>query len=197
MKNIKTYKQLFETNVLAIEEIFELLDQLDISQTRKNNYVLDYINSGWDITYTDSDGYNLLMIYCSSNTCLKIVKSLIKKGIDINIQSSDGESALHLAAEQYNIEEVKILIDAGAKLNLTDFMSFTATMRALANNHFDVFDLLVDSGADISIKNKYGDDIITYILSSEKDYNIETFKEKHPTVYNNYNKLKIVKDFNI
>jgi ankyrin repeat protein len=51
--------------------------------------------------------------------CVSLVRRLIDKGADINVEKSANGSPLHLAAIKGNIEVGKILIDHGADLNAT------------------------------------------------------------------------------
>lgn len=46
---------------------------------------------------------------------LKIIKKLIKAGVDVNAKNPEGKTALAIAKQQKKIEIVKILIDAGAQ----------------------------------------------------------------------------------
>ena len=46
-------------------------------------------------------------------------------------------------------EVVKILLDAGALVNIFDRKGYTPLYCAAINNHFDITKLLLDAGADV------------------------------------------------
>ena len=47
----------------------------------------------------------------------KVAKYLISKGANVNLRANYGETALHPAASGFNIETVRLLLDAGAEVN--------------------------------------------------------------------------------
>jgi len=52
---------------------------------------------------------------------ITIVEILLKSSsIDLNIQDSDGQTALHKAYESGNFECVKLLLEKGAKIDIRD-----------------------------------------------------------------------------
>jgi ankyrin repeat protein len=77
------------------------------------------------------------------------VKSLIKEGADPNAAQGDGLSALHLAAQQGNLEIAKVLL--GAKANVaakTRIGGYTPLHLAAQGAHVAVVKALLDAGAD-------------------------------------------------
>ena len=56
----------------------------------------------------------------------------------------------------WNLDIVKMLIDAGADLNATDKTGKTALFYAYASSNDDVIKLLIEKGADGSIKDTEG-----------------------------------------
>jgi ankyrin repeat protein len=55
-----------------------------------------------------------------------------------------------------NIEIVKILIEADANVNATDFFGKTALMIASSKNNIDIAKLLIENGADVNMQDKNG-----------------------------------------
>lgn len=54
--------------------------------------------------------------------CIKVVKVLLEHDtIQVDLQNSDGNSALMLAAEKQNNEAAKLLLDKNADINLLNF----------------------------------------------------------------------------
>ena len=99
-------------------------------------------------------GKTLLMYACEKGR-VELVRELIKKGADLEKTDSDGDNALLFAIFNYedqpqkNLEIIKLLIDAGAKVNL-DENSFEPLTAAISCADFKVVKLLVEAGAKIS-----------------------------------------------
>jgi len=67
------------------------------------------------------------------------------------------------------LDLVKLLIKAGASVNVKNKYGYTALMYASINNHLDIVKLLIKAGADINIKNNFGFDAIFYANDKIKD----------------------------
>jgi ankyrin repeat protein len=78
------------------------------------------LNAGADVNLLDEDGNTPLMML-NDETNSEIIKLLVNHGTDPNIQNKDGKrSALLNAAMEDNFKAMRILIEAGAKVNLKD-----------------------------------------------------------------------------
>jgi len=77
------------------------------------------------------------------------VKSLLAKSADVNAKTRYNQTPLMLAAMQGHIGIVKILIEAGADLNVTDtfYKSVTALSAAADRGHAEIVKLLLEKGA--------------------------------------------------
>jgi len=82
----------------------------------------------------------------------RIVKILIKRGVDLNEVSAHGESPLSLAIKRKNREITKILIKGGAKLYPEDITPFeySALHCAVLRNDTSAVKFLLDIGLDIN-----------------------------------------------
>ena len=68
-----------------------------------------------------------------------------------------GRTLLMRAAKNGNEWELKILLQSGANVNLTDNDGWTALMYAVRYSEaLDCVDALLEAGADVSVKNNYG-----------------------------------------
>ena len=63
---------------------------------------------------------------------------------------------LMYAARQGAVDAARVLAEAGADLNLTDFEGTTALVRAIVNWHYDVAGVLLEKGADPNIADTTG-----------------------------------------
>jgi ankyrin repeat protein len=99
-----------------------------------------------------SGGYTSLMGACLRGQT-KVVKYLINKGADINLQNKNGETALMIASENMysrkGKEILKFLIKKGAKLDLQNKEGNTALMTAYKWRRWEAVKLLIDGGATI------------------------------------------------
>ena len=67
-----------------------------------------------------------------------------------------GLTPLLYAARDGKLESAKVLISAGADVNIVDPDLHTALILALVNGHFDVAGALIQAGADVNMEDKVG-----------------------------------------
>src|ERR1700757_966508 len=80
---------------------------------------------------------------------VKIVESLLAKGIDVNAKTKYGATALSYAADKGHVEVVKVLLKHKAAVNAKDtFYNATPLTWALYRQHWGVVKLLIDAGAE-------------------------------------------------
>jgi len=82
------------------------------------------------------------------------VNLLISSGANINIQRTDGMTALIIAIMSGNTDSALILISRGANLNLQDSNGNTALILAVLKKHFNITMALIEHGADVNLKAK-------------------------------------------
>ena len=91
------------------------------------------------------------------NSNIEGIKKYIASGADINIKEPMGGSTPLISAAVFNKPEAaKLLIDAGAKLNIKNNDGSTALHSAAFFGRTDIVKMLVDAGIDQSIKNNFG-----------------------------------------
>ncbi|XP_054474952.1 NF-kappa-B inhibitor epsilon [Anoplopoma fimbria] len=84
----------------------------------------------------------------------QIMKLLVKKGADLNIQEgTSGKTALHLAAELHDITSVKLLLSRGANVDAAMFNGCTPLHLAVGRQDAAIANLLCQSGADTMLRN--------------------------------------------
>lgn len=87
-----------------------------------------------------------------------LVQAMIDAGASVNHISGYGYTALNQAAESGQVGVAKALIEAGAKVNLTNgcYGLFTPLHNAAEYGHLEMVKALIHAGAEINAKNKFG-----------------------------------------
>ncbi|KAM9840138.1 NF-kappa-B inhibitor epsilon [Aulostomus maculatus] len=84
----------------------------------------------------------------------QIMKLLMKKGADLNIQEgTSGKTALHLAVELHDITSVTLLLNRGANVDAAMFNGCTPLHLAVGRQDAAIAHLLCQSGADTMLRN--------------------------------------------
>ncbi|XHY47264.1 ankyrin repeat domain-containing protein [Psychrobacillus sp. L3] len=99
---------------------------------------------------------------------IHIVRQLIKEGVSINGQDTQGRTALMIATYANDVEIAKVLIDAGADVNIRDQMKNSPFLYAGAEGYLEILQLTIAAGADPTITNRYGG--VALIPASEHGY---------------------------
>jgi uncharacterized protein len=93
-------------------------------------------------------GGRALLQYAVTAKQLPVVALLLSKGADVNVQTRQAPSPLHLAAKNGDLAIAKFLIDHGAKVNVqAQDHGPTPLQEALINANQAVAQLLIKSGA--------------------------------------------------
>ncbi len=80
---------------------------------------------------------------------LEAVRTLLRRGADVNTAQSDGMTALHWAASRNDVEIAKALLYAGAALRSTTRLGgYTPLHLASRSGHAEVARLILEAGAD-------------------------------------------------
>ena len=89
---------------------------------------------------------------------LEMVQVLLEYGVDVNAQSSDGQTPLHFASWGYHDDPgvVRLLIERGADPNTRDEDGSTPLHRALLVRGIGVARALIEHGASVEVKNGKG-----------------------------------------
>ena len=81
---------------------------------------------------------------------------------NVNTKDKDGQSLLHIAARQNNIEEVAIFLKKGAKLDSLDSNGKTPLLVALERRNLAIAKFLAERGANIFIVDNFGHSPFSY-----------------------------------
>jgi ankyrin repeat protein len=97
------------------------------------------------------------LLDASINGEWKIVKSLVREGVDINLQDVEYErTSLMYAVIDEEKEIVKLLLENGANPNLQDERGYTALHFASQDNLIDIAKLLLEHGTNTNTQDVDG-----------------------------------------
>ena len=130
--------------------------------------VLNKDDSAMDIA--DNEGRTPLMRACGANSWNK-VEMLIENGARVDVESTDGETALTLAAK--NSEEhslIETILDAhAAQMDVQSTgTGYTALMAAASSDEVGQVKVLLDRGAKIDLQSKAH--MTALMMASEKGH---------------------------
>lgn len=85
------------------------------------------------------------------------VKSLLKKGADVNIRDKEkSDTPLIIAALHGRVDIVQLLLEYDANVNTKQEDGMTALMMAAMKGHVGILQLLIFKGADVEAKDGEG-----------------------------------------
>ncbi|KAK6975558.1 NF-kappa-B inhibitor epsilon [Biomphalaria glabrata] len=114
---------------------------------------------------------------------------LCQKGADVNVAGHNGNTALHLAAMKGNIDMVSLLLGPNCKKDSLNSEGETAVFIAVDKGFLDIVQLLCLSGANLSISQNDGGNVI---IQAAKTRNIKCLKY----FFKQFNKNKPLPDIN-
>lgn len=93
--------------------------------------------------------------------CLRIAKSLMRGGANVNRVDDHGNTILLSAADNHQTDIVKMLIESGADVNWSGRNNVTPLIHAVSNQDSKLAEYLIEHGADIEAKNSQGHTAMT------------------------------------
>jgi ankyrin repeat protein len=122
----------------------------------KEEEVSLFLSAGFSPDTRDKKGIPLLGL-SARNERLNILKLLLRSGAQVNLIAEDrGSTALLDSAIERNKEMVKILIEAGADVNIQSKDGQTALVVVAGAGDEELAEMLVKAGADPDIKDALG-----------------------------------------
>jgi ankyrin repeat protein len=139
--------------------------------------VVALLDHGADVNSKEHWFNETALMWAAAENHAEVTRTLIDHGADINARSAQQEfarfrfnlatmvntvlprgglTALMLAARQGGVETARVLVDAGADLNVTDPDGTSALVIAILNGHYDVGAVLVEHGADLNLADVSG-----------------------------------------
>lgn len=150
------------TGVVAVDwyeiPLFDHIAQGD------NKLVRQYLDSGFDISLTDSSGRTALHV-ATEHENLEIVRELLRRRADVNKRALDKKTPLLMLEDAFDdsesthnaLELIRMLISKGANINLQDREGTTVLMIAAESENLEAVRLLLEAGARVQVKDKDGE----------------------------------------
>ena len=151
---------------------------LHVAALRKNKKIAELLaQAGGNVRALDKRNNSLLHYAFYSQKpgekkkTLELVQFFISKKVDVNVQNKAKDTALHLAASNGDLKNVLLLLENGAKVQLTNMYKQTAVHQLLAEanppkNYKKIISEIMKQEFPIDIKDNSGKTILHY--SAEK-----------------------------
>jgi predicted FMN-binding regulatory protein PaiB len=141
---------------------------------------IDFNAEGLNTAIDDGNGnedFSVLLL-CAKLEFPILLETLLQgheeKHINLNIQNSDGNTPLMIAVINNRVNNVSLLIQAGANLNIQNFEGNTALMLAVINNRVNIVSLLIRAGADLNIIGRNG---VTPLMVATRNNNFGIMRD--------------------
>ncbi|XP_067654113.1 ankyrin repeat domain-containing protein 17-like [Haliotis asinina] len=103
-----------------------------------------------------------------------LVKFLVGRGADVSLVDGDGSNFLHYACREGHLETVKLILSLNVVgINSRGEDSWTPVMAAAYNEHRALVKFLVGRGADVSLTDSDGNNVLHYAC---REGHLETVK---------------------
>jgi hypothetical protein len=96
---------------------------------------------------------------------IPVIEKLIDEGADINATSQ--RTALHVAAENGNLEIVELLIERGADVNVQDIHGRTPLVVAIAEHQPEIARRLAEENTDVGVRTSDGSTLLMAAVRTE------------------------------
>ncbi|AVP87274.1 hypothetical protein phytr_3200 [Candidatus Phycorickettsia trachydisci] len=135
-----------------------------------------------------------LLVSAATDNNLEMIHWLLQNGQNINVQDSDGETALHEAVRNGRVDIVQYLLENGANVNIRNERAETALCLAFLHVEdisLPIINLLVDHGFNLNAQIGYGNtalheavvhgqlETVRYLLNRGVDVNIRDNSQKN------------------
>ena len=149
---------------LNAQTSFQFLTPLSVATTRNQFQVIKFLLSrGADV--------NVLVGKNNENKRSVFHEALLYGGFDeifqellrsedisshtLDLQDLHGDTVLNTSAEEEDEEAVRMLLEAGADVNIPDTEGDTPLMRAATNGNYKIAEMLIEHGAHLDLINDY------------------------------------------
>ena len=124
---------------------------IDMGQMELVTYMLDH---GADVNFIALGSAPIHRVALSGNT--EVMRLLIDRHADVNIQDSNGMTPLHIAARSGGMQAVQLLLASKAQLDMLNRERETSLHQAASQGHIEVVALLKEYGSNYRIRDLDG-----------------------------------------
>ncbi len=96
---------------------------------------------------------------------------------NLNLQQSDEDAIIHWVARYGTVEEVRVLLELGASVNIRGDIGRTPLIEAVSQNNADIVSVLIEFGANISETDDYGDTALDMAEMNNDSHMINILKQ--------------------
>jgi ankyrin repeat protein len=114
------------------------------------------LTAGSDFQRGFQPGDSSALMIAADQAKNKLVKDLIVRGANLNYEELQGESAITKAARKGHLTTLKILINAGANVNVAP-AGRSVLMQVVGDNNMLLSQLLIAGGANVNYRDNSGD----------------------------------------
>jgi len=161
-------------NILNVDKQNPLMYIIQKKGLNVNNRMYDivqlYIDNGININQLDIINNNIMLVIFEKDTRVssKFIKLLINYGINVNQKNTFGFTPLVYAIKDDNIDNINILLDAGADVDFYNPPMKTSKNILRITNNEKVYRLLIlANSANITHLDKNGDNILSSIIKTD------------------------------
>lgn len=120
----------------------------------------------------DPDRHSNMFLFAAQIGSLPAIKAFLNYGVDINMQDSEGHTALIRASVYGAVESVDLLVTKNPDMNIStkERSPRTALMAAAWNDHAGVITSLISNGVDINYNDNGGEPTALLIAAGVGNY---------------------------
>lgn len=137
----------------------------------KNPKVLQVFTDDFGISFD----YETVKSAIALSNQKEYLEPVIKSCKNINRQNFYGETLLHYAVSQNNLEAVKLLIKNGAKIDMRYGSDYYTELLAAVNKSYpnaEIVRALINAGADVNARDKDGTTVLIYAVNKNYTPNV-------------------------
>lgn len=110
----------------------------------------------------DLDDKDASLLLASHGGKIKLVKSALEDGANIEVVDGKGMTPLLWASLRGCTEVVKVLLENGAEVNKANRAGWTPVIQAAASGHLDTLQVLIDHGGDVNQSTGYSETALMF-----------------------------------
>ena len=125
------------------------------------------LRAGADPNVINVNGSTCLHFASCHGSSKEVLQTIIDHGVNVNATNKKGHTALMMASEFGHLDDIHVLLKAGAQPNITDVYGNTCLhFPVIQGRHIEVLEAIIDHGVDVNASNKKGQTAL--MIATEK-----------------------------